>query len=92
MEVKAEDTFVSVDGRTITVEFLHLPAIYQREKKTDHHGHVVVLNPDGASASKEDGFTYMVPTSCKITRIVPARGSAAGKEIVEIIGKRLSLL
>ena len=48
----------------------------------------VVLNPDGASAGKEDGFTYMVPTSHpEITRIIPQQGSAAGKEIVEITGK-----
>ena len=89
VEVKAEDTFVSVDGKTITVRVPPFTGDLSKEKETDRITvPVVVLNPDGASASKEDGFTYMVPTSYpEITRIVPTRGSAAGKEIVEIIGK-----
>ncbi|MGB4470294.1 MAG: IPT/TIG domain-containing protein, partial [Tepidanaerobacteraceae bacterium] len=89
VEVKAEDTFVSVDGRTITVRVPPFTGDLSKEMETDRITvPVVVLNPDGASASKEDGFTYMVPTSYpEITRIVPARGSAAGKDIVEIIGK-----
>ena len=89
VQVKAEDTFVSVDGKTITVKVPPFTGDLSKEKETDRITvPVVVLNPDGASASKEDGFTYMVPTSYpEITKIVPAQGSAAGKEIVEIIGK-----
>lgn len=89
VEIKAEDTFVSVDGKTITVKVPPFTGDLSKERDTDRITvPVVVLNPDGASASKEDGFTYMVPTSYpEITRIVPARGSAAGNEIVEIIGK-----
>lgn len=89
VEVKAEDTFVSVDGRTLTVKVPPFTGDLSKEKETDRITvPVVVLNPDGASASKEDGFTYMVPTSYPdITRIVPAQGSAAGKEIVELFGK-----
>ena len=49
---------------------------------------VVVVNPDGGSASLEKGFTYIVPTSHpEILKIVPQKGSAAGGEIVEITGK-----
>ncbi|NLZ54115.1 MAG: cell surface receptor IPT/TIG domain-containing protein, partial [Thermoanaerobacteraceae bacterium] len=89
VEVHKGDTFVSVDGRKITVKAPPFTGDLSKEKETDRITvPVVVLNPDGASASKEDGFTYMVPTSHpEITRIVPVRGSAAGKEIVEITGK-----
>ncbi|WP_213974711.1 IPT/TIG domain-containing protein [Tepidanaerobacter acetatoxydans] len=89
VEVKKEDTVVSVDGKTITVKVPPFTGDLSKEKETDRITvPIVVLNPDGASASKEDGFTYMVPTSHpQITRIVPAQGSAAGKEIVEIIGR-----
>lgn len=89
VEVKREDAFVSVDGTKITVKVPPYTGDLSKERETDRITvPVVVLNPDGASASKEDGFTYVVPTSHpEITRIVPRQGSAAGKEVVEIIGK-----
>ncbi len=89
VEIKKEDTFVSVDGKTVTVKVPHFTGDLSKEKETDRITvPVVVLNPDGASAGKEDGFTYMVPTSHpQITRVMPQGGSAAGKEIVEITGK-----
>ncbi|GAQ25736.1 IPT/TIG domain-containing protein [Tepidanaerobacter syntrophicus] len=88
VEVKKEDTIVSVDGKTITVKVPPFSGDLSKEKGTDRITvPVVVLNPDGASAGKEDGFTYMVPTSYpRITRVVPSQGSAAGKQIVEITG------
>ena len=48
---------------------------------------MVVTNPDGGTDGVEEGFTYVVPTSHpKITKMVPAEGSAAGGNIVEITG------
>ena len=89
VEIKQEDIFVSVDGKTITVKVPPFTGDLSKEKGTDRITvPIVVLNFDGASASMEDGFTYMVPTSHpQITRIVPGQGSAAGKGIVEITGK-----
>ncbi|MDI3480616.1 MAG: hypothetical protein PWQ97_271 [Tepidanaerobacteraceae bacterium] len=86
VEVAASDTSVSVDGKTITVK---VPPFSGELSGTDRKTvPVVVLNPDGSSAGKEDGFTYVVPTSHpKITKIVPQKGSAAGGEIVEITGQ-----
>ncbi|MCL6561181.1 MAG: IPT/TIG domain-containing protein, partial [Firmicutes bacterium] len=86
VEVASGDTSVSVDGKKITVK---VPAFSGELSGTDRKTvPVVVLNPDGASASKEDGFTYVVPTSHpKITKIVPQQGSAAGGDIVEITGQ-----
>lgn len=89
VEIIQEDTFISVDGKIITVKVPPFTGDLSKEKETDRITvPIVVLNPDGASAGKEDGFTYMVPTSHpQITRIIPTQGSAAGKEIVEITGK-----
>lgn len=88
VEVNSQDVFVGVNGTTITAKVPPYQGDLSKEKETDRITvPVVVVNPDGGSASKEDGFTYMVPTSHpKINRIIPAKGSAAGKEIVEIWG------
>ena len=89
VEVRKEDTFVSVDGGKITVKVPPFSGDLSKEKGTDRITvPVVVINPDGASAGKEDGFTYVVPTSHpQITRVVPQKGSAAGQEVVEIFGR-----
>lgn len=88
-EAAAENTIVSVDGKTITVIVPPYPGDLWKDRGTGRLTvPVVVLNPDGATASKENGFTYIVPTSYPgITKIVPDRGSAAGGDIVEITGR-----
>lgn len=49
---------------------------------------VVVVNSDGASASKSDGFTYIKsPSNPKINKIILSDGSSSGGELVEIIGE-----
>ena len=48
---------------------------------------VVVINPDGGNDSKEDAYTYVIPSSNpKIERILPTSGTAAGGAVVEIFG------
>lgn len=89
VEVKPDDVKVSVNENSITVKIPPYDVELLKDKKTDRITvPVVVVNPDGGTANKEDGFTYMVPTSHpKINRIVPGKGSAAGKEVVEIFGR-----
>lgn len=49
---------------------------------------VTVINPDGASDTKENLFEYVIPSSKpKIAYINPAQGSASGGDIVEIVGE-----
>ncbi len=88
VEVAEEDTTVSPDGTRITVKVPPYPGDLREEPEADRLTvPIVIVNPDGASASKEDGFTYVVPTSYpKITNIIPNRGNAAGGEVIEIIG------
>lgn len=89
VEVAEADTSVSVDGKKITVVVPAYPGDLWKDKGTGRLAvPVVVLNPDGATASKETGFTYIVPSSYPgITKIVPDRGSAAGGDIVELTGR-----
>lgn len=49
---------------------------------------VVVVNNDGGTASRLEGFTYVKPASQpKLTQIVLNKGSTNGGEVVEIIGE-----
>lgn len=88
IEVKAEDTKVSPNGTVVIFKMPAYPGNLWDEKGTDRLAvPVVVVNPDGGSDSREKGFIYVVPKSYpKITKIVPAKGSAAGNDIVEITG------
>ena len=48
---------------------------------------VVVLNPDGGSDSRLNGFTYIIPKSSPvINTVMPNIGSANGGEFVDILG------
>lgn len=87
--VSSNDTKVSPDGTKITVVVPPYPGDLWKEKGTGRWTvPVVVVNPDGASDSREKGFTYVVPSSNpEIIRLEPDRGSAAGNDIVEIIGR-----
>jgi hypothetical protein len=88
IEISAMDTVVSSKGDMITVKVPAYPGDLRQEKATDHLTvPVVVVNPDGGSAGIEQGFTYIVPSSHpRITALLPARGSGAGVQVVEIIG------
>ncbi len=89
VQVPAADIQVSPNGKTITVKRVpKYPGDLFKEKGTNRYAvPVVVVNPDGGSVSREGGFTYLVPTSHpKLVKIVPAKGTAAGGEVVEITG------
>lgn len=89
VEIKPADTTVSVDGKKITVIVPAYPGDLWKDLGTGRLTvPIVVLNPDGASVSREMGFTYIVPGSYPlITKIVPERGTAAGGSVVEITGR-----
>ncbi len=88
VEVPQAQTEVSIDGKKITVIVPKYDGDLREDKGTDRWPvPVVVLNPDGSTASVKDGFYYVVPSSNpKIQRIVPTNGTAAGGDIVEITG------
>lgn len=88
IEVSAADTQVSSRGDAVNVKVPAYPGDLRRDKGTDRFAApVVVVNPDGASAAREEGFTYVVPASHpRITTLTPVRGSGAGYEVVEIKG------
>jgi len=88
VEVKESDVVVSTDGTEITVKVPPYQGDLSVDLNTDRITvPVVVVNPDGGSDSKEDGFIYVIPSSNpEITKIIPQSGSAAGGDIVEIIG------
>ncbi len=89
IQANPDDVTVSPDGKKITVHKVpKYPGDLYKEKGTNRYTvPVVIVNPDGGSASKADGFTYLVPTSHpNILKVVPVKGTAAGGEIVEIAG------
>lgn len=87
--VSSNDTKISPDETKITIVVPAYPGDLWKEKGTGRWTvPVVVVNPDGASDSRKDGFTYVVPSSNpEIIKIEPPQGSAAGNDIVEIIGR-----
>ncbi|QEK13260.1 cell surface receptor IPT/TIG domain-containing protein [Crassaminicella thermophila] len=90
--VPNEDITVSVDGTSLEVVVPKLDIDLKEEYKTDRLTvPVVIVNPDGGSASKEDGFTYIVPISHpEINKISPTKGKAAGGNYVEIEGDKFN--
>lgn len=88
VEVPEKDTSVSIDGKVITVVVPKYQGDLREEKGTDRWPvPVVVVNPDGSTASSEKGFYYVVPSSNpEISKVIPTKGTAAGGDIVEIIG------
>ncbi|TCO78759.1 IPT/TIG domain-containing protein [Marinisporobacter balticus] len=88
IEVSDQDVTVNVDGTAITVKVPAYTGDLRKDEDTDRLTvPIVVVNPDGGSACKEDGFTYVVPTSNpQIAKIVPQKGNAAGGDVVEITG------
>lgn len=89
IQIPAEETLVSTDGKKLTVTVPAYSGDLAQERPTMDRKQVpvVVLNPDGATASDEKGFTYIIPKSFpQIDRLVLNRGSAAGGETVTIQG------
>ncbi len=88
VEIAEDDVVINTDGTQITVKVPPYQGDIGADLDTDRITvPVVVLNPDGGSDSKENGFTYVIPTSNpEITKIVPGSGNAAGGNIVEITG------
>lgn len=91
MTVDPRDVVVGKGGERITVKVPKYSGDLRQEKGTNRlEVPVVLVNPDGASASKDKGFTYVVPTSnpeiLKTRGVIPEKANAAGGEVVEIFG------
>lgn len=89
VKIRKEDTIVSIDGTEIKVKVPKYEGDLRQDKGTDRLTvPVVILNPaDGGTASKEKGFTYVIPDSNpQITKHFPQTGTAAGGDIIEITG------
>ena len=88
VEVTAVDTSVSTDGTQLTFKVPEYPGDLQNDVETDRRTvPVVVINTDGGNAAREDGFTYILPTSHpKLNKLLPDKGTAAGGSTVQIFG------
>jgi hypothetical protein len=88
VEVPSADTFVGIDGSYVTVKVPKCIKDLQGDFGVDELSvPVVVLNEDGGSAFKNNGFTYVVPVSNpRIDKVILQDGSANGGETVQIIG------
>lgn len=88
VEVNSSDVITSIDGRYITVKVPAYQGDISKELGTDRKTvPIVVVNKDGGSASKEKGFTYVIPNSHpEIYKLTPNGGKASGGSIIEITG------
>lgn len=88
VEVPQKDVNVALNGRSIIIRMIPTEKKLAEDYGVDHLTvPVAVLNPDGGTAGKADGFTYIIPKSSPvINKIIPDRGSSNGGEIVEISG------
>lgn len=86
--VNAEDTIVSTDNTRIKVKVPAYPGDIREETGLDRKTvPVIVINLDGGSDYKEDGFTYIIPTSHpEISLLSNTEGRAAGGDYIQIIG------
>ncbi|MCT4507664.1 MAG: IPT/TIG domain-containing protein [Tepidibacter sp.] len=88
VEIDPKDIIISTDKNKITIVIPKYPGNLKDEIEGDRKTvPVVVTNSDGGNYSKEDGFTYVIPTSNpQITKILPNTASAAGGDKVQIWG------
>ncbi|EOD01856.1 IPT/TIG domain-containing protein [Caldisalinibacter kiritimatiensis] len=88
IKVNDEDVIVSTDNTSMKVKVPPYPGDIREELGLDRKTvPVVVVNPDGGSDYKEDGFTYIIPTSHpEIDLLSKTEGKAAGGDYVQIIG------
>ena len=88
VEVPAKDVIISTGKNKITITVPKYPGDLKTEIDGDRKTvPLVIVNSDGGNAKKEDGFTYVIPTSNpKITKILPNTANAAGGDVVQIWG------
>ncbi len=86
--VPPQDVVVSPNGNAMTVKVPKYPGDLSKETDMDRkHVNVIVINPDGGSDRRINGFAYIIPISHpKITKLILNKGSAAGGDIVTIEG------
>ena len=87
--VPVADTLVDSLGKSIIIKVPKYTGNLSSENLDRKTVPVTVVNEDGGTAYKENGFTYIIPFSQpKIfaDKFTPKEGSAAGGEIVEIWG------
>lgn len=86
--VPSQDVVVSPNGNTMTVKVPKYPGDLSKETDMDRkYVNVIVINPDGGSDRRINGFAYIIPISHpKITKLILNKGSAAGGDIVTIEG------
>ncbi|WP_313232894.1 IPT/TIG domain-containing protein [Tissierella praeacuta] len=86
--VPSQDIVVSPNGNTMTVKVPKYPGDLSKETDMDRkYVNVIVINPDGGSDRRINGFAYIIPISHpKITKLILNKGSAAGGDIVTIEG------
>lgn len=86
--VPPTDTTVALDGNSVQII---MPActkdLAEDYDVSELSVAVVVLNNDGGTDHKADGFKYIIPKSSpRIDQLLPGTGSTNGGDIVEIIG------
>lgn len=88
MEVAPSNIEVSTSGNSINVVVPPYNGNLMVDKGVGRWAvPVVIINPDGGNDSKEDAYTYVVPSSNpQIQKVLPTSGTAAGGAIVEIFG------
>ncbi|CAH2215089.1 IPT/TIG domain-containing protein [Tepidibacter aestuarii] len=88
VEADPKEVVISTDRNKITIIIPKYPGNLKEEIDGDRKTvPVVVTNSDGGNYSKEDGFTYVIPTSNpQITKILPNTASAAGGDKIQIWG------
>lgn len=88
VEVESSNIQVSTTGNSMTVVVPPYDGDLMSDKGVGRWSvPVVVINPDGGNDSKENAYTYVIPSSNpKIERILPTSGTAAGSAVVEIFG------
>ncbi|MBU5255522.1 IPT/TIG domain-containing protein [Tissierella praeacuta] len=86
--VPPQDVVVAPNGSTMTVKVPKYPGDLSKETDMDRkYVNVIVINPDGGSDRRINGFAYIIPISHpKITKLILNKGSAAGGDIVTIEG------
>ena len=88
VKVDPKDVEISIDRKSIIVKVPKYSGDLSTETEMDRKTvPVVVVNPDGGSGKKEDGFSYILPISYpKISNVIEKEGSAAGDITVYVEG------
>ena len=88
VEVPARDVVINTGKNKITITIPRYPGDLKTEIDGDRKTvPVVIVNSDGGNAKKEDGFTYVIPTSNpRITKVLPNTANAAGGEVIQLWG------